>query len=322
MSLLEVGNAAALAVAATWLARLTLLPAQAVRVRNAFLMQRRSPEAFAWTPSNVPADFRVEHRRAPAVIDEAVAVAKVRAAGADWEQALALVTMLVRHWTRIGPIRSDLTRTYAMIVAGVGYCSDYVRVYLAAASAIGLFCRQWAFSFDGFGGHGHTCIEIYDRQRGRWSFVDVFNNVYAVLAGNSEPLSVLELRSALLAKTPVEFRRAGPGPLGWEHFDKLLDYYRRGADQWYLWWGNDVVTRESAGFAGALSPISARLSHRVSSAFYLPPLVPVMTAENEHAMRRMERLRRQVVGTLLVVIVLALLLGLQIGLGTLARGRP
>jgi hypothetical protein len=321
MSSLEVGNAAALAVAATWLARLTLLPAQAVRVRNAFLIQRRGPESFAWTPENVPPDFRVEHRPPPKVIDEAVAVAKVRAASGDWEQALALVTMLVSHWTRIGPIRSDLTRTYALIVAGVGYCSDYVRVYLAAASAIGLFCRQWAFSFDGFGGHGHTCVEIYDRQRGRWIFVDVFNNVYAVLAGNSEPISVLQLRGALLAKIPVEFRRAGPGPLGWEHFDKLLDYYRRGASQWYLWWGNDVVTRESAGLAGALSPISARLSHRVSSAFHLPPLVPVMTAENEHAVRRMERLRRQVVGTALVVLVLAVVLVLQIGLGTLARGR-
>ena len=90
-------------------------------------------------------------------------------------------------------------------------------------------------------------------------FVDVFNNVYAVLPGNSEPISVLELRGALLGEHSVELRRAGPGPLGWEHFDKLLDYYRRGANQWYLWWGNDVVTRESGGLAGALSPISARL---------------------------------------------------------------
>ena len=111
-------------------------------------------------------------------------------------------------------------------------------------------------------------------------------------------------------------------PLGWEHFDKLLDYYRRGAQQWYLWWGNDVVTRESVGLAGALSPISASLAHRVSSAFYLPELVPVQSAENEQAVRRMVRLRRQVVGTLLMVLILALILGLQIGLGTLARGRP
>ena len=52
MSWLEVANAVVLAVAVAWLARLTLLPAQAVRVRNAFLMQRRAPDAFAWTPSS------------------------------------------------------------------------------------------------------------------------------------------------------------------------------------------------------------------------------------------------------------------------------
>ena len=131
-----------------------------------------------------------------------MAVAKVSDAGGDWAQALALVTMLVRHWKRMGPIRADLSTTYTLIVSGVGYCSDYVRVYLAASNATGLFCRQWAFSFDGFGGHGHTCVEIYDRQRGKWVFVDVLNNVYAVAAGQQEPLSVLELRSACSQDLP------------------------------------------------------------------------------------------------------------------------
>ncbi len=40
--------------------------------------------------------------------------------------------------------------------------------------------RQWGFSFDGFGGHGHTVVEVYDRQRGKWLLLDVFNNFHAV----------------------------------------------------------------------------------------------------------------------------------------------
>jgi hypothetical protein len=30
----------------------------------------------------------------------------------------------------------------------------FVKVYLALAHAAGITARQWAFSFDGFGGHG------------------------------------------------------------------------------------------------------------------------------------------------------------------------
>ena len=157
--------------------------------------------------------------------------------------------MLVQHCAaRKAAIRADLATTCAGIVAGNGYCADYVRVYLAAARSAGLFCRQWAFSFDGFGGHGHTFVEVYDRERGRWSFIDVHNNVYAVLAGTDVPSTRLRCARALLATRRLPSSSGAPAPVGpgFPHFDKLLDYYRRGADEWYLWWGNDVDQSRTA----------------------------------------------------------------------------
>jgi hypothetical protein len=312
---LAVANVLALIAGTGWLARLTLPASQAVRVRNAFLLRRGRPEDFDWTPSTVPADFRVERRRAPPVIEAAVASAGIQNAGGDWQQARALVTMLVRHWRADGAIQSDLTSTYNGIVAGCGYCADYVRVYLAAACSAGLTCRQWAFSFDGFGGYGHTFVEVYDRQRAKWIFLDVHNNVYAVRGGSEELLGALDLNRALLHSSPIEFRRASPGRLGFRHFDKLRDYYQRGANQWYLWWGNDVVTRDTAGLRGALAGVSGRLTHRLTSAFRLPSIMAFSTSANEREIKRMERLRRHVIFTLLLIAGLAVMLGIQSGWG-------
>jgi len=315
-------NAFALIVAVACLALLLLPAERAVRVRNAFLMRRGSIESFNWTPATPPSGFREERGRAPGVIEAAVDEAGVRDAGSDWQRARRLVEMLVRHAHHEGGIRADLATTFEGIVAGYGYCADYVRVYLAAAASAGLFCRQWAFSFDGFGGHGHTFVELYDRQRAGWAFIDVYNNVYAVLAGTEVPVNALALRDALLhAPGSIEFRQAAPGRLGFPHFEKLLDYYRRGAGHWYLWWGNDVVTREQNGLARILRLISGRLAHLAGSAFgSLPPLVVLATSENEDAIARMEGLRRRVLGVaVLCVALLASLVG-QLGWQVFNRG--
>ena len=315
MRTLLVANAVLLAAAAGWLATFILPASRSVRLRNAFLLRNGAHADFSWTPAAVPADFRVERAQAPAAIAAAVSEAGVGKAGADWPRALALVTMLVRHSQREGALQADLATTLRGIEGGSGYCVDFVRVYLAAAHAVGLFCRQWAFSFDGFGGHGHAFVEVFDRDRGRWTFVDVHNNVYAVLAGTDEPMGALALRSALVnAPQSVEFRRAGPGRLGYPHADKLLDYYRRGAGQWYLWWGNDVITREQSGIARFLAPISGRCAYRVASAVgRKPKLLALVTPENRPEVMRMVSLRQTATRVMIAVVGLALLLGLQLG---------
>ena len=314
MPVLIAANAAALFLAIGRLARLTVPMARAVRVRNAFLLRRGQPADFAWTPQSVPAGFRVEHRRAPEIIQSAVAESGALEDVGDWPRTIALVTMLMRPSRQEGAIQADLATTYQSIVSGSGNCSDYVRVFLAAASASGLFCRQWAFSFDGFGGHGHTFVEVYDRQRSRWIFLDVHNNVYATRPNSDVMLSAMELRSVLLESSEVDLRRASEGRLGWEDSSKLLDYYRRGLDEWYLWWGNDVISRDRTGLAAVLSIVSGRLSHRLTSAFRLPPLVAVVTGDNERSVTRMEDLRRQVIGAITIVSTLAVTLTLLLDL--------
>lgn len=319
---LIIANVIALAVALGWLAYLTLPYAQAVRVRNAFLLRRGREDDFSWTPTTVPNDFRSERMLAPNAIRRAVESTDAAKLAGDWPRALVLVQMLVQHSQHEGGIRADLATTFQGIVAGYGYCADYVRVYLAAASSAGLFCRQWAFSFDGFGGHGHTVVEVYDRERSRWAFLDVHNNVYAVLAGTDAPIDALELRRALLGNpATIEFRRAGPGRLGFPHFDKLLDYYRRGANEWYLWWGNDVIARDSGTVAKALSRISGRLGHRLASALgNLPSLVAMVTATNEIQIQQMEALRSRVRIALAMVAVLAAVLVSQLVLSRVGGG--
>lgn len=308
-------NALALIAAVAWLAWLTLPTAQAVRVRNAFLMRRGRLEDFDWTPTRAPQDFRAERRTPPGVIAAAVEASGVLRAASDWQRARGLVEMLVRHARHEGGIRADLAATFTGIVAGYGYCADYVRVYMAAASGIGLFCRQWAFSFDGFGGHGHTFVEIYDRQRDAWAFIDVHNNVYAVLPGSEAPLNALALRKALLhAPASVEFRQAAAGRLGFPLVEKLRDYYQRGAGEWYLWWGNDVVSREQGWLVRAAGRFSGQLSHLTANVLgALPRLVILATPDNERAIAHMEALRRRVAAASLVCAVLAGSLLVQLG---------
>jgi hypothetical protein len=314
-SALLVANIVALFAAALCLAWLLLPLDQAIRVRNAFLLRRGRREDFVWTPAEMPADFRAEHADAPASIGNDVASAGIPGVAGDWPRACALVGMLVRHARHEGGIQADLVTTYRRIVAGQGYCADYVRVYMAAARRAGLFCRQWAFSFDGFGGHGHTFVEVYDRQRGAWAFIDVHNNVYAVVGASRVPADALSLHAALRdAPASVEFIQAGEGRLGFPVPGKLLAYYQRGAGHWYLWWGNDVVSRERRGVSGVIGRVSGRVAHRVGSAIgALPALVVLVAPENEVAIARMERLRRSVIAASALVAGLALALGIQLG---------
>lgn len=304
---LILANGAALALAAAWLASLVVPYDRAVRVRNAFLLRRGSESDVDWTPDAVPRDFRVEHLPAPREIAAAVEREGVRDIEGDWPRALALVTMLVRHAKQEGHARADLVTTYREIVAGGGSCADYVRVYLAAAHDVGLFCRQWGFSFDGFGGHGHTFVEVFDRDRSQWSFIDVHNNVVALEEGSEVPLGAIAVRALLSARpSALRFVAAGPGRLAWAQPSKLLAYYQRGADEWYLLWGNDVVSRD-----GRLG----RWSHRLQSALArLPPFLALVTARNEAAFARMLALRSRVRRAVATIAILVVALSAQLAL--------
>jgi hypothetical protein len=115
----------------------------------------------------------------------------------------------------------------------------------------------------------------------------------------------MELRDALLtAPDAIEFRRATGQRLGFRHPEKLVEYYCRGAEAWYLWFGNDVITRENEGLAAFVGGISRRAAHRLSSVLgNLPPIVAKVDLKSEAAIVRMEALRARVrLATSLVVL--------------------
>lgn len=310
-----VGAAAVFCAAVVRLMTLVLPGERAVRARNALLLRYGRGTRLDWTPSDVPADFRLGDRSLPAVIERALRTSDLAAIGSGSERALALTGWLMRNVTNGGGIRADLASTWLDIQRGLGYCADYVRLYMVIAAHLGLFCRRWAFSFDGYGGHGHTVVEIYDRDHARWMFIDVYNNVYAVRGPSDRPLGAMELRAELLRDPGnVRFVRASPARLGYPHHEKLVEYYVRGAGEWCLWWGNDEARRERAWPARVLLPISGKLAYRlVTGMLTAPPLVVVEPGHDRAALSRMAVLRRQlthaagVAAAAAVILIVALL---------------
>jgi len=267
---------------------------EAVRLRNALLIEPGTPDDFSWTPKRMPASFMAErHVPLPEFIS-AVRAAGVDFTAGDWEKALLLAGILSRNAQDKGSIQSDLLTTYRGIVEeGRGYCADFVEVYLGLAGAAGLVAREWAFSFDGFGGDGHAFIEVFDRLRDKWVFLDVYNNVHAVDAASGEPLSALEFRDFALGRRPATIIHPnGPGRLGYSIEGKLIEYYRRGAGEWYLWWGNSVFTYDAHPAVRTVGRVSRALEQLVAIAVGVHPRIKALTTtENIPQLERMKRLR-------------------------------
>jgi hypothetical protein len=294
---------------------------RAVKLRNAFLLEPSSPADFEWSPPAFPADFQQERCSPSLEFARAVERLGVPALASDWAKALALAGHLAEHARDRGPIQADLHRTYRGILEGYGYCADFTKVYLALAHAAGLAARQWAFSFDGFGGHGHAVVEVFDRQRGKWLFLDVFNNFHAVDTVTSEPLGALEFRDSLLGRRPpARMRPNGPGRPGYVEETKARDYYLRGTGEWYLWWGNAVFSQDRHPavrlFAGQLAPVAAALGG------LLPRIRVLPTVDNGAKVERLWALRRRVVWLTVALAVLALALAAQLAwTGTAVRAQ-
>jgi hypothetical protein len=284
-----------------------------VRMRNALLMQDDSDARFDWTPAAIPADFLLERHSPDPRFAAAVREMHLEKLGSDWDRALAIGSHLLSRVTPRsgGPIQSDLNTTYQRIVdKGQGYCGDFVDVFTGLALAAGIPVRAWAFSFDGFGGHGHIFNEIWDRDAGKWKMIDVFNNYYFV-GPEGTPLSALEFRSALqrnapgLRMLPVDAR----APPGYRHEDKAWDYYRRGLPEWYLWWGNNVFSYDRSPFVRTLGGASRSLEQLGGIAAGVHPGIKVLpSADNAPQRQSMQRLRMHLLAVVALAVLTLLLL--------------
>ena len=309
-------NLAALLLLAAWLLAQAYPATEAVRLRNALLLEAGAPPDFDWTPARMPAGFMAEQRAPTPQFVSAARAAGADPSAGDWERALALAAALTRNAQDKGAIQGDLESTHRAIVEdGRGYCADFTAVYLALAHAAGLAAREWGFSFDGFGGHGHAVVEIFDRRRGKWAFLDVFNNVHAVDAVSREPLSALEFRDFVLGRRPAPvILPNGPGRLGYPLQDKLIAYYSRGAQEWYLSMGNNVYSYEAHPAVRAAGRISRSLEQLAAVAVGVHPrLLALASPENAPQLERMARLRVTLIALAALGAVLLLTLAALLG---------
>jgi hypothetical protein len=289
-------------VAALVLPPLSLIPyltagTELVRLRNALVFDASPAPAFEWTPDSAPADFLRERALPNPLFVNVVQRLRLHELSDDWARALAISRHLLGSAPRLhgGAIQADLQTTYRRItVQGDGYCADFVRAFQAIATAAGMPMRAWAFSFDGYGGDGHVLPEIWNRQRQVWQVLDVFNNVYFVDGQANQPLSASELRAALRQRSPAlgSVKLDPSARLGFRYDEKLWAYYRRGLDEWYLWWGNNPFDQENAALVRGLTPLSRSLAQLGAIAQGVQPRAHALaTGENAPQRQAMQRLR-------------------------------
>lgn len=230
---------------------------EAVRLRNALLWDNAQPADFEWSPKDVPSSYAIDGPGQQALFDQVATELQLSSASDDWARALLIAHHLLANDRTGRAAMDDLAGTYRKILAGGGYCADYTTTFIAIARSAGMFVREWAFSFDGYGGHGHAFVEVFDRNAGSWRFLDVFNNFFVVNRATGQPLTALAFRDHLRgAKLDIQIVKAAGGRLGFRDEAALMRYYHEGADQWYLWWGNAVVHYDNSLATRVLGRVS------------------------------------------------------------------
>lgn len=290
-----------LSLALVMLAALSLAPymtssTELVRMRNALLLNDRFDAAQDWVPPAFPPDFKQETAAPYPEFVNVVQQLGLSSMANDWDRALAISKHLLGSSPVLSgdAIQSDLLDTYQRITkVGEGYCGDFVRAFIAIANAAGMDTRPWAFSFDGFGGHGHIWVEIWNRQAHAWQLVDVFDNYYFVLA-EGRPLSALELHQALkqrLQSLQLRPLYSGARP-GYVIESKAWNYFLRGLPQWYQWRGSNVFGYDQAWLVRVSGNISRSLEQLGGIvAGVSPRLVILSDADNLAEKEALRRLR-------------------------------
>jgi hypothetical protein len=296
LSLILWANAIVLLVMGIWFSAQVRSVARLHRLRNALYARRGTIADFDWTPNNVPAGFIQEIGLPYAQFRDAVTRMKLDDRSSDWYRALRIAEHLVMPARDLAsPIRSDLETTYTKIQSGRGYCADFVKVFLGLAHAAGIFARQWSFTHNGFAGFGHTVVEIFDRASGKWLFLDIFNNFHVCNALTSTPMGVLEFREALMHSSPaIRIVPNGTSLLGYPIEERLLAYFRRGLNEWYLVCGNAVFFYESNPLVRWSSRISGQTGQVVAACFGRHPSIQILTTpENTQAVDELIALARK-----------------------------
>ncbi len=257
-----------------------------VRLRNSFIADVGALEDFNWNPNTIPKDFMLEKEQAPPEIRNAVdkILTQPTSSLGAFETALNLAKHLDKGAHPNGDgIQSNTLDTYKTILdSDNGFCADYSQVMNGLATTANIPVREWGMSFDGFGGNGHAFNEIFDDKMGKWVFVDTYYSFYVRNSATDSPLSVLELQEFLRSNASDE--NVVVVPIDQEHFkfktaEKALRYYRRGADQFYLYFGNNVYTYDKHPLLSFLGGISRTLEQSFAILLGLHPEIRIVPTD-------------------------------------------
>lgn len=245
----------------------------AVRIRNSLIFEVSNEPEMTWLPNRAPESFKAESVDPPAAFTHAIQAVTSSSAKSNrgFSEAIAIGELLAVGPIIGGAIQSDTLTTFDTILReGTGYCADFTQVYNGLSYAAHIPVREWAMSFDGFGGSGHAFNEIYDFELAKWIFIDSFYSFYVVDSETSNPLSVFEFRDRLLsaaARNTILVVPISESRFGFPSKHAALDYYANGADQFYLWWGNNVfeydqntLIQVAGSFSRSLEQIAAILT--------------------------------------------------------------
>ena len=312
---LAAGTALVLVAVAAMLVWEARDPQEAVRLRDSLLALIGTPEDFAWTPATVPPTFLRNQGEVPEVL--ARAASEVVTASDGWSRGLQIAMHLGNVSDREDPIQRPTADTYRiMFDEGGGYCADFTQVFVGLAIAAEVPVREWGLAFDGFGGDGHAVVEVFDERRGKWLMIDPFNSFYPADAATGEPLSMLEFRERLLSPRPLETTRIvriSPKVSEFPVDEKLVEYFRRGIDQFYLWWGTNLFSYEQDPFVSRAARISRTAEQAVAILRGVHPSIVILPTGTNQELIRAERQERQRTLTYLVALgILAVLLVVQL----------
>ncbi len=262
---------------------------EAVRVRNSLLASIAAAEEFSWSPKNAPADF-LQNDLAPSTFFRDRVAEAVHPNISDFDKAKNLAAHLIEGHRRGVPIQANTEKTYRVIrERGIGYCADFTQTYIALALAADVSVREWGVSFDGFGGDGHAFNEFYDPELKAWVMVDSFNAFYPVNAISGRPLSAMEFIENLEADNVLDLMRfvpTNPDQFRFRSDKRLVEYYRQGLGQFYLWWGNNVYDYDSHALVAWAGKFSRSAEQVVAIILGVHPRIRILaTADSEDLVR-------------------------------------
>lgn len=280
-----------------------------VRIRNALIFEVGDVEDANWKPEDVPDTFLLERSPVPKSF---LTVVKERGSGnasSEFAQTIQIAKHLVRSSKLSGSaIQSDIAHTYTEIVEnGEGYCSDYTLVLNGLAIAAGIPIREWGMSFDQFSGDGHAFSEVFDRGLDKWVFIDTFYSFF-VTGREGTPLSVLELRGYYQSghEDLLNVNIIEPAAFRFPSERYAIEYYRRGIDNVFLIWGNNVFEYEAHWAVQIAAELSRSAEQGVAILFGLQPRIVILRSESNLAdIARLYATRLNIVATGILLIIVS-----------------